>query len=105
MQQRARRSAQALGGTMRPLKRARCTMTFGGPGSGWRPTGSAPYRHETQSLTLEICHSEEGYFLVSTPDNDDAPQGDTWHRSLEDALSQAQTEFGVAPADWVEIRE
>ena len=87
---------------MRILKRAHCTLNLGGPDSGWRLAGSAPYVMQTQSLTLEIHHSDDGFFLYSFPSDGGAP-ADTWHPSLDEALAQAQSEFGVEPSDWIEV--
>jgi hypothetical protein len=87
---------------MRVLKRARCTLEFGGPDSGWRPPGSAPYTTQSQLLTLEIHDSDDGFFLYSIPDGG-GMIGDTWHPTLDDALSQAESQFGVAQSEWVEV--
>jgi len=87
---------------MRLLKRAECTLEFGGPDSGWRPQGAAPYPSQSKALTLEIRSSSEGYFLLSIP-NDGSLAGDTWHRTVEEALSQAELQFGVASSSWQEV--
>jgi hypothetical protein len=84
---------------MRLLKKAKCTLMSGGPDSGWRPDGTPPYTTEAHEINLEIRGSDEGFFLVSIPANDDLI-GDTWHASLEEALSQAELQFGVPSTAW-----
>ena len=81
---------------------AKCTLNLGSPNSGWRPQGAAPYPTESLVLTLEIRSSEDGFFLISIPEDGGAP-GDTWHRSVEEAMSQAEAQFGVSSAAWQEI--
>jgi hypothetical protein len=87
---------------MRLLKKAQCSLTLGGPDSGWRPQGAAPYKAETRKLNLEIRGSDEGFLLVSIPDNG-GPEGDTWHQSMEEAVSQAESQFGVRAAAWQDV--
>jgi hypothetical protein len=87
---------------MRLLKKAKCTLTLGGPDSGWLPNGAAPYSTNEQKLLLEIRSSADGYFLVSTPEAGGA-SADTWHRSLEEAMSQAEYQFGVPASAWQEV--
>jgi hypothetical protein len=36
---------------------------------------------------------------------EDGGYADTYHESIEDALSQAEWEFGVTPQEWVEANE
>ena len=74
---------------MRVLKRAHCTLDLGGSDSGWRPAGSAPYAMQTQSLTLEIHHCDDGFFLYSFPS--------------DGALAQAESQFGAVPSAWTEV--
>jgi hypothetical protein len=87
---------------MRLLKKAKCTLILGGPDSGWRPDGSAPYSTTEQNLSLEIRGSADGYFLVSTPE-DGGASSDTWHPSLEEAMAQAEFQFGVPASEWQEV--
>jgi hypothetical protein len=47
-------------------------------------------------------HLEEGYFLLYFDEND-REQTDTWHKSLADAQSQAEFEFGVRNDEWTTV--
>jgi hypothetical protein len=87
---------------MRLLKKAICTLTLGWSDSGWRPNGAAPYSTNEQKLLLEIRSSADGYFLISTPE-DGGPSADTWHRSVEEAMSQAEFQFGIPVTAWQEV--
>jgi hypothetical protein len=87
---------------MRLLKMAKCTLNLGGPNSGWRPQGAAPYSTKSLALTLEIRSSDDGVFLISIPEGGGA-SGDTWHPSVEEAMSQAEAQFGVPPGAWKEM--
>jgi hypothetical protein len=55
------------------------------------------------SLAIAQYAGEPGYYLVHICD--DNLQTDTWHNTLEDALHQAEWEFGVQPAEWTDVRE
>jgi hypothetical protein len=62
------------------------------------PAGSvefAPFK------ALEICQhpGDAGYYLMYEPETGYGT--DTWHLSLEDALHQAEWEFGVLKNEWV----
>ncbi len=49
---------------------------------------------------LEICSSfdDGGYYLMYEPEIGHGT--DTWHQSLDDAMHQAEWEFGVARDEW-----
>jgi hypothetical protein len=53
---------------------------------------------------LEIVQYEDddAYYLLYL-DADGEPVTDTWHRSLEDALHQAEFEFSVTPEEWSDV--
>jgi hypothetical protein len=55
--------------------------------------------------SLEICQYEDdaGFYLLYFPEA--GPGTDTWHQSLDDALHQAEWEFGVAPTEWVKVAD
>jgi hypothetical protein len=36
---------------------------------------------------------------------EDGQVADTWHENLEDAMHQAEWEFGVLAAEWIEANE
>ncbi len=50
---------------------------------------------------LEICSSADdaGYYLMYEAESGHGT--DTWHRALEDAMHQAEWEFGVNRAEWI----
>jgi hypothetical protein len=55
--------------------------------------------------SLVICQSpgDAGFFLMHICENGRA--ADTWHENLEDALHQAEWEFGVQAEEWIEANE
>jgi hypothetical protein len=50
---------------------------------------------------LEICSSadDSGYYLMYEPESGHGT--DTWHQNLEDAMHQAEWEFGVISTEWI----
>jgi hypothetical protein len=54
---------------------------------------------------LEIAQSpgDAGFYLLHICANGQV--ADTWHESMEDALHQAECEFGLTAEDWVLIGE
>ncbi len=62
-------------------------------------TGARPF---PPFVTLEIAkfEGEEGFYLLYHPDT--GPGTDTWHKSLEDALHQAEYEFEIMPNEWMQ---
>jgi hypothetical protein len=55
--------------------------------------------------SLEIAHdpNSKGYYLFHLCA--DGQGTDTWHESLDGALSQAEWEFAVEPTEWEDIFE
>jgi len=51
----------------------------------------AQYPGDEGNYLLHICEGREGT--------------DTWHQNLDDALHQAEWEFGVSPEEWIETNE
>jgi hypothetical protein len=49
-------------------------------------------------LEIAVCPGESSCYLFHT--SADGQMTDTWHESVEDALDQAEWEFGVLPDDW-----
>ena len=86
------------------------TVVFGGQHhTGWLPSGAAePPDTPTEYvlLDLEIVELAATSYLLqwrpSAGQSFTGPpyEGDTWHASLDDALDQAQLDFGVARASW-----
>lgn len=54
---------------------------------------------------LAICQypGEVGIYLMHVCENGQV--ADTWHENPEDAIYQAQWEFGVQPDEWIEANE
>jgi len=46
-------------------------------------------------------HPDRGAYVISVSDAGEEV-ADTWHEDLEDALAQAESEFGLCRADWTE---
>jgi hypothetical protein len=79
-------------------KRPSQTMHFLNDGQG-RPE-FPPFT----SLMITQCPENPGnYFLLSLCDN--VQVADTFHLTLDDALHQAEYEFGVRPEEWTDTNE
>jgi hypothetical protein len=82
-------------------------IRFGGEEhSGWLPANAAmplPTPVEDLLVDFEIDELEVGYILAWYSRNS-SHHGDSWHETLEDALEQASTEFGVRPEEWQSVR-
>jgi len=85
-------------------------IDFGGERhTGWLPDGAAtPPQSPTDTVLLDLEIVQLGpvdYLLQWRPASGEllaGPpcQGDTWHRSLQDALHQAELDFGITPDRW-----
>jgi len=81
---------------IRGLKRS-----FGGPDQvQWLPPEATAPRAAETTIDLYIRETHEGFFLVSESSHPHFPGGDTWHQTLDDAMSQAEFSFGVEPSEW-----
>jgi hypothetical protein len=82
-------------------------VRFGGEvHSGWLPANAVtppPTPVEHALVDLEVDELEGGYILEWYSRNT-SHRGDSWHETLEDALEQASTEFGVRPEEWQSVR-
>jgi hypothetical protein len=82
-------------------------VRFGGEEhSGWLPANAVtppPTPVEDALVDFEVNELEGGYILEWFSRNT-SHQGDSWHETLEDALEQASTEFGVMPEQWHPVR-
>jgi hypothetical protein len=54
---------------------------------------------DLQTVALEISEEEGAFFLFSY-DAAGHLMGDTWHQTLEGAMHQAQSQFGVSAGAW-----
>jgi len=52
-----------------------------------------------KALEIAKFPEDEGFYLLYEPETGHGT--DTWHLSLDDAMHQAEWEFGVMPAEWV----
>ncbi len=69
--------------------------------SGWLPAGAAePQRTQPRYLDVWIARERDGYYLFTA---DGEHVFDSWHRTFEDAVAQAQAEYGVGPEEWQAI--
>lgn len=55
------------------------------------------------SLVITRYPGDEGFYLMHVCA--DGTGTDTWHVSLEDALHQADWEFGVQTEEWIDVDE
>ena len=82
-------------------------IRFGGEvHSGWLPANAAtppPMPVEDALVDFEIDEVEGAYILEWSSRNTNH-HGDSWHETLEGALEQASTEFGVKPEEWHSVR-
>jgi hypothetical protein len=67
----------------------------------------APYeRGDTPAYAVEDAlvdfevHEVEGGYILAWFSRNTSHRGDSWHESLEDALEQANTQFGVRPEEF-----
>ena len=71
--------------------------------SGWLPAGSAPAREQDSKLAivrLSIAQDGDAFYLFSSSEHPDFHCGDTFHQSVEDAVAQAEDQFGVSKENW-----
>jgi hypothetical protein len=78
-------------------------ISFGGEEhTGWLPARAAtppPTPVEEALVDFEISEVEGGYILEGFSQNT-SHHGDSWHETLEDALEQANIDFGIRPEEW-----
>ena len=78
-------------------------IRFGGEEhTGWLPAHAAtppPTPVEEALVDFEISEVEGGYILEWFSRNT-SHHGDSWHETLEDALEQANIDFGIRPEEW-----
>jgi len=55
------------------------------------------------ALKIAHCSGHAGYYLMHICAN--GLGTDTWDEPLEDAIGQAEFEFGMRPDEWTEINE
>jgi hypothetical protein len=67
-------------------------MNLGASGGGVRPAG--------RMVARLIIEEQLGNWVFYRMDAHGGFAGDTWHESRQDALRQAQREFGIDPADY-----
>jgi hypothetical protein len=66
--------------------------------SGWLPRGAAePHPTQARYVNVWIAFERDAYYLFTA---DGEHVFDSWHRTLEDAIVQAQFSYGVAPEEW-----
>ena len=82
-------------------------VRFGGvEHSGWLPANAStppPMPVEDALVDFEVDEVEGGYILEWFSRNT-GHRGDSWHETLEEALEQVSTEFGVRPEEWRSVR-
>jgi hypothetical protein len=82
-------------------------VRFGGEEhSGWLPANAAtppPMPVEDALVDFEV-HEVEGGYILAWFSRNTSHHGDSWHETLEDALEQASTKFGLRPEEWHSVR-
>ncbi len=89
-------------------------FTFGGEThSGWLPQGAAfplPTPIEPEVLDIEIEKIDAGFLLIwiprlSTTCREFRPPkaGDSWHKTMTEAMDQACQAFGIQQEDWTDV--
>ena len=86
------------------------TILLGGEAPvGWIPPGAAqpqPTPQHQEVLDFEISREEDGFLLTwkahPSPTIGEMNEGDSWYRSLEDALQGGLTNFGIPVNRWVQ---
>ena len=82
-------------------------VRFGGEvHSGWLPANAAtpqPTPVEEALVDFEV-HEVDGGYILAWYSRNTSHHGDSWHETLEDALEQARSEFGVGPEEWHSVR-
>ena len=71
--------------------------------SGWLPPAAArplPTPIKQVLLDLEIVPESNGYLLCWSSD-DGSVIGDLWFERLEDAIRQAEQDFGIGESEWL----
>ncbi len=80
----------------------------GQPHSGWLPKGAAmPPPTPEVVICVDFSIVEEGpqsYLFLAETDSADYV-GDSWHPSLDDALQQAELEYGVTKEEWTDVED
>lgn len=79
---------------------------------GWIPPGAAkpqPTPKHEEVFDFEISREEDGFLLTwkahSSPTIGEITEGDSWYRSLEDALQGGLTDFGIPISRWARVAE
>jgi len=68
--------------------------------AGWLPPeATAPQAGEI-TIDLQIFEEKDGFFLVSESSHVHFRKGDTWNSTLEEAMAQAEYQFGVKLSEW-----
>jgi hypothetical protein len=75
--------------------------SFAGPAeAGWLAPGAAVPQAAETTIDLKILQEKDGFFLVSESSHVHFSGVDTWHPTLDEAMAQAEHEFGVKPSEW-----
>jgi hypothetical protein len=83
------------------IKRAEIAPERQGPGSVHKVLiDESSSHHFSKFVRLEIARNglDGGYYLFHI--SPDGKGTDTWHATLDEALDDAQSEYGVGQADW-----
>ena len=87
--------------------RARKSEGLGGePHQGWLPREALPPQPTpVRDAILEIqAHDDYTGYHLCYESADGQLRGDTWHASLEEALTAASETFGIEPDEWQNVR-
>lgn len=65
------------------------------------PSESANPYPDFVSLKIAKYQNDPGYYLFHI--TSDGQNSDTYHSSMQEALEQAEFEFGVKPEEWIDV--
>ncbi len=66
-------------------------------------TGASGTREFSPFIALEIARESDTPYCYLLHISENGEVADTWHPSLAEALEQAENEFGVQSAEWVDV--
>ena len=78
------------------------TVEFGREPSGWLPTNAATPRPTRSILDVRILDGD-GEFILEWESRNGDSANDSWHRTIEEAKSEAKERFGIEASEWREI--
>jgi len=87
---------------MRPLRTvlSRVVAIAGDPTRGWGPADPDDLSATEVPFNFVITSDGNANFLLLYGSTDGKYAADTWHETIEEAVTCAQQTFGVEPGEW-----